>query len=62
MHKGEDERDMAGDLGARSEGYEEVKRDLENADGSEPTMDDTDRGDVPAESSDSPGASQSPGG
>ncbi len=61
VHKGEDERDMAGELGARSEGYEETARDLEKTEDGE-SIEDSDRGDAPKETSDSPGASQSPGG
>ena len=69
VHKGEDEKDMAGKLGARAEGHAQTAKGLEKKDAEdpeagedEPTADDTDRGDLPKESADSEGADQSPGG
>jgi pyruvate dehydrogenase E1 component alpha subunit len=68
VHKGEDEREMAGELGARSELHEKTARELDKkdtkADGGDDsdTAENTDRGDLPKESADSDGANQSPGG
>ncbi len=72
VHKGEDEREMAGKLGARSQLHEETAKDLDAKDVStdeddgggedDDTAANTDRGDLPKESADSDGANQSPGG
>ncbi len=68
VHKGEDEREMAGELGARSQLHAETARELDKkdtkADDGEDsdTAENTDRGDLPKESADSDGANQSPGG
>ncbi|HEV2757919.1 MAG TPA: thiamine pyrophosphate-dependent enzyme, partial [Actinomycetota bacterium] len=74
VHKGEDEKDMKGKLGARAEGHGQTARDLDEKDTStdedtpvetaedDETSEGTDRGDLPKESADSDGANQSPGG
>ena len=76
VHKGEDEREMAGELGARSEAYEKTAKSLDKQDtdtsddppakdseeDAQGTAEDTDRGDLTTESADSEGADQSPGG
>jgi pyruvate dehydrogenase E1 component alpha subunit len=67
VHKGEDEREMAGDLGARDEAYEKTARSLdkkspEDDESESKSASDTDRGDLPKESADDDGANQSPGG
>jgi pyruvate dehydrogenase E1 component alpha subunit len=67
VHKGEDEREMAGELGSRDEAYKKTAESLDKKspedDESESTSaSDTDRGDLPKESADDDGANQSPGG
>jgi pyruvate dehydrogenase E1 component alpha subunit len=74
VHKGEDERDMAGELGSRSEVYEETAEALDKKDtktdddtpvkkpDEDTSAEGTDRGDLATESADSDGADQSPGG
>jgi 2-oxoglutarate dehydrogenase complex dehydrogenase (E1) component-like enzyme len=69
VHKGEDEREMAGELGARSDLYEETAEQMQKQDASaDPDEDEgtdqaastEDRGDAPHESANEPGANQAP--